>query len=266
MQTLKKIIFVLGVFLLGINIYGLFKSMRNPAIYTEEKTLHNRIGDVTIRYPQIKGLLVRKDQESDKDFAIRINKVVNDGFAHYWKEEGITKYNLRVPVWENYLLYIASYIDPKEYSKYEFSNYKKDLERGVGLCSSHSIVVKGVLNDNGIKAELLDVGKKHVVVRAELGDGSAFILDPDFGVVVPYDTGAIQANPELVRDPYRNMAALYYPDAKEPYTTDIMVDIFGKKKYVYTVDNWFEYFSYWAIWIIPFILIVPYSLVLLKRK
>jgi hypothetical protein len=263
MQTFKKILFVLGVLLLGINIYGLFKSLRNPAIYTEENTLHNRIGDITIRYPDIKKLLIRRDHESNKDFAIRINKVVNDGFAHYWKEEGITKYNLRVPIWENYLLYIASYIDPKEYGKYEFSNYKKDLERGVGLCSSHSIVVKGVLLDNGIKAELLDVGKKHVVVRAELAGDSAYILDPDFGVVVPYDTAAIQANPELVRDPYRNMAALYYPDAKEPYTTDIMVNIFGKKKYVYTVDNWFEYFSYWAIWIIPVLLMLP---LILKRK
>ncbi|MEO8764340.1 MAG: hypothetical protein ABI416_08635 [Ginsengibacter sp.] len=263
MQNFKKILFVFGAILLIINIYGLFSSLRNPAIYSEEKTLRNRIGDITIRYPQIKDLLIRKDHESNKDFAIRINKVVNDGFAHYWKEEGITKYNLRVPIWENYLLYFASFVDPKEYKKYEFSNYKKDLERGLGLCSSHSIVVKGVLNDNGIKAELLDVGKKHVVVRAELDGDSAYILDPDFGIVVPYDTGAIQANPELVRGPYRNMAALYYPDAKEPYTTEIMVDIFGKKKYVYTVDNWFEYFSYRAIWIIPFLLMVP---VFLRHK
>ena len=103
-------------------------------------------------------------------------------------------------------------------------------------------------------------------VRAELGGGSNYILDPDFGVVVPYDTAAIQANPELVRAPYSNMAALYYPDAKEPYTTDIMVNIFGKRKYVYTVDNWFEYFSYWAIWIIPVLLMLPYFLVIVKRR
>ena len=265
MQTFKKIIFIFGVFLLAINIYGLFKSMRNPEIYTEEKTLRNRLSDITITYPEIKDSLLRKDHEPDKDFAIRVNKVVNNGFAHYWKEAGITKYNLRVPVWENYLLYAASFIDPKEYKRYEFSNYKKDMERGVGLCSSHSIVVKGVLLDNGIKAELLDVGKKHVVVRAEL-EGAGYILDPDFGVVVPYDTGAIQANPELVREPYKNMAALYYPDAKEPYTTDIMVDIFGKKKYVYTVDNWFEYFSYWAIWILPLLLMLSYALTFLRKN
>src|SRR3977135_3343734 len=126
MKTFKKIIFLLGIFLVGTNIYGLFKSLRNPAIYTEEKTLRNRIADITIKYPQIKDSLIRKDHESDKDFAIRINKVVNDGFAHYWKEAGITKYHLRVPVWENYLLFIASFIKPAEYRRYEFSNYKKD--------------------------------------------------------------------------------------------------------------------------------------------
>ena len=266
MKTFKKIIFLLGIFLLGINIYGLFKSMRNPAIYTEENTLKNRISDVTIKYPQITDSLVRKDHESNKDFAVRINKVVNDGFAHYWKEKGITKYHLRVPIWENYLLFSASFIKPAEYRLYEFSNYKKNLERGVGLCSAHSIVVKGVLNDNGIKAELLDVGGRHVVVRAELDDTTAYILDPDFGVVVPYDTAAIQANPELVRAPYSKMAALYYPEAIDPYTTDLLVDIFGKKKHVYTVNNRFEYFSYWAIWIIPILLMLPYALVLLKKN
>ncbi|MBS1610604.1 MAG: hypothetical protein JSS70_17975 [Bacteroidetes bacterium] len=266
MSVFKKIIFVLGVLLLAINIFGLFKSLRNPAIYSEENRLHNRINDITIKYPDIKEQLVRRDHESNKDFAIRINKVVNDGFAHYWKAEGIDKYHLRVPVWENYLLFAASYINPKQYERYEFSNYKKDLERGVGLCSSHSIVVKGVLKKNGIKAELLDVGGKHVVVRAELGDSSTYMLDPDYGIVVPYDTAAISANPELVRAPYKNMAALYYPDAKDPYTTDTMVNIFGKRKYVYTVDNEFEYFSYWAIWIIPILLMLPYGLILIRKK
>jgi len=60
--------------------------------------------------------------------------------------------------------------------------------------------------------------------------------------VVPYDTAAISADPEVVRAPYSNLAALYYPDAKDPYTTDLLVEIFGKRKYIYSVNNWFEYF------------------------
>jgi hypothetical protein len=268
MKTFKQFLFILGILLLGINIIGLFKTMRNPDIYTEENTLKNRINDITIKYPDIKKLLVKKQNESNEAFAIRINKVVNDGFAHYWKDGGIDKYHERVPVWENYLLFLASYIDPKEYQKYEFSNYKKNLERGVGLCSSHSIVVKGVLKDYGINASLWDIAG-HVVVRANVDDKNNkwIILDPDFGVVVPYDTAAIQANPELVRPAYQNMAALYYPEAKEPYTTDHVVEIYGKEgNHIYDVDNWFEYLSYWAIWIIPVLLILPYSIYIVRSS
>lgn len=195
---------------------------------------------------------------------MRINSVVHDGFAHYWKTQGIKKFHMTVPVWENYMLYTASFVKPERYKRYEFSNYKKNLERGVGLCSSHSSIVKGVLLDHGIKAELLDVGGRHVVVRAELNDKTGMLLDPDFGVVVPHDTAAVTANPELVRQPYGKMADLYYKEAKEPYTTELMVDIFGKRKYVYNIENWFEGFSYWAIWIIPVLLMLPFAL--MKRK
>jgi hypothetical protein len=266
MKNLTKILFLIAIVLLGINIFGLFKSMRNPDIYTEEATIRNRIGDVTIEYPEIKELLNRREGESNVDFAVRINKVVNDGVSHYWRAEGISKYHLRVPVWENYLLYVASYINPKRYERYEFSNYKKNLERGVGLCSTHSIVVKGVLLENGIKAELLDVGGHHVVVRAELDNNATYMLDPDFGMVVPFDTAAITADPELVRAPYEDLAASYYPDAVDPYTTQILVDIFGDRKYVYDVKNWFEYFSYWAIWILPFLFMLPYAIFLFRKK
>jgi hypothetical protein len=266
MKRLSQIGFFAGLLLLGINISGFFKTMRNPEIYSEEKIIRNRLNDITIRYPEILGMLNRKNNESNVDFAIRINKVVNDGFIHYWKAEGTEKYHLRVPLWENWILFAASYITPEKYGRYEFSNYKKNLERGAGLCSTHSTVVKGVLLDNGIKAELMDVGGHHVVVRAELNDTATYILDPDFGVVVPFDTAAISADPELVRAPYAKLADLYYPDAKDPYTTDYLVKIFGDRKYVYYLDNSFENFSYWAIWIIPFLMAVPYGLNLIRKK
>lgn len=266
MNMLKKILFGLGVILLLINIIGLFKTMRNPELYTLEKTIKNRLNDVTIPYPEIKGQLERKKDESDRDFAVRVNKVVNDGFAHYWKREGTEKYHMRVPVWENYILYAASYINPEKYERYEFADYKKNLERGVGLCSSHSTVVKGILLDNGIKAELMDVGGRHVVVRAQLSDTAAYILDPDFGYYIPHDTAAITANPELARAAYADMANLYYKEAKDPYTVDLMTEIFGNRKYIYTKDAGFENFSYWAKWLLPLLLMVPFGISLFKQK
>lgn len=266
MKKVYLVLFAAGLILILANIYGLFRTMRNPAVYTEEETLHNRLNDISVTYPEILGLLERESGETNIEFAVRINKVVNDGFIHYWKSEGTEKYHLRIPLWENWILYAASYISPGRFERYEFADYRKNLERGVGLCSTHSTIVKGVLLDNGIKAELLDIGKHHVVVRAELNDTATFILDPDFGVVVPCDTAAISANPELVREPYSHLAELYYPDAKDPYTTDFLVEIFGAKKYVYTLDSRFEDFSYFGKWFFPILLLLPYLRILLRRK
>lgn len=264
MNSVKWVLFGIGAFLLVLNGIGLFKSLRNDEIYTLEHELRNRKNDVVIRYPEIKSRLVRQEGESEQDFSVRVNSVIHDGYSHYWKKEGIDRFNMRVPAWENYLLYVASFVNPKKYERYEFSDYKKNLERGVGVCSGHSIVLKGVLNDHGIKAELLDVGGRHVVVRAEYADHSAYLLDPDYGIHIPHDTAAVTANPELARGPYLNMADLYYEDAKEPYTTDFLVEIFGRHKHTYTVNNKFEHFSYVAIWVIPFLLMLP--LVLFRKR
>ena len=147
MKTTKVILFIIGVVLLSVNILGIFKTMRNPELYDLEKTFRNRVNDVTIKYPAILDSLERKENESNVEYAIRANSLIHDGYAHYWKRQGIDKFHMRVPVWENYMLYIASFINPKKYERYDFSNYKKNLERGVGVCSSHCIVLKGVLGE-----------------------------------------------------------------------------------------------------------------------
>ena len=277
MRPFKKIIFFTGIVLLGINIFGLFKTLRNPEIYTEQNT--KRVSDITIKYPNIKEQLKRKVTETDKEFAVRVTNVVADGILHYWDEKSgmtsisinkaMTKYNERVPVWENYLLWLPYAFNSKKYKGYEFSNYKKNLERGIGLCSTASIVLKGVLNDNGIDASLWDLAG-HVVTRAQVDKekNEWWILDADYGaIVVPYDTAAIEANPEIVRPAYATLASKYKPNAPSPYTTDKVVNIYGKEgNHIYTMDGGYESFTYWAIWIIPIVLILPYSLYLIKRK
>ncbi len=90
MKTFKLLLFVLGLILLGINIFGLFKSMRHPDLYTEENT--SRLNDVTIKLEDAKKQLVRHDNESDKDFALRINDVVSKSMSHYFKNEGRKPY------------------------------------------------------------------------------------------------------------------------------------------------------------------------------
>ncbi len=261
-QKLFGFLLVIGILLLVINVWGLFKSMRNPEIQTEQNT--SRIADVSIPYELTKEAIKRKSGESDKDFAIRINDVVSKSMSHYWKKEGWKKYNLRVPVWENYILWVESLFNKNK--AYEFKNYEKNLERGVGLCSTHSIVVKGILLDNGIDAQLWDLSR-HVVVRAKVADNEWYILDPDYGLYIPHDIPEIEANPELVRATYENMADLYKPDAKDPYTTDFVVEIYGLKEHrIYDYDAGYEKFSYAAIWFIPLLLILPYFIYGFQNK
>jgi hypothetical protein len=262
MKILRVVLFGLGLFLLLINLIGLFKSLRNPDLYTEEKT--GRLNDITIKLEDAKKQIIRKSGENDKEFAFRINDVVSKSMMHYWKEDGIEKYNMRVPVWENYILYTVNSFNKDK--RYEFINYKKALERGVGLCSTHSIVVKGILLNNKIEAQLWDIAG-HVVVRAKISENEWCILDPDYGLIVPHDIAEIEANPEVVRPTYAEMAKLYKPDYKDPYTTDHVVEIYGKEgNHIYTYNPFFENSSYIAKWLLPLLLILPYGLSLVKMK
>ncbi|WP_236974569.1 hypothetical protein [Membranihabitans maritimus] len=255
MKTFLKILFGIGAVLLLINIAGLFKTMRNPELYEENRT--GRLNDITIEYPEINEMLLKKPDESNREFAIRLNKIVSKGMIHYWRDPAIDKYHLRVPIWENYMLFAASYIKPDRYLKYEFTNYRKNLERGLGVCSTHSTVVKGVLNEHGIEAELWDIAG-HVVVTAQVSENESIILDPDYGIFVPYDIEAIESDPEITRASYASMHELYKPEYDDPYTTDIVVDLYGKEgNHTYVIDHWFEHFSYVAIWVLPFLFMLP---------
>ena len=75
-------------------------------------------------------------------FTLAINwycvKKINPNL-HKQQDEGI-------PIYENYLLFIASYRYPDEYLKYEFVDYRKAIERGIGLCSQQAIIVSEILN------------------------------------------------------------------------------------------------------------------------
>jgi hypothetical protein len=258
MKILKFVLFGVGFVLLLITVFGLFKSLRNPAIYDEKSTPY--INDITVTLMDAKKEAKRKPGESDKDLVVRINSLVNKGTAYYMRLEGAKKYNLRIPVWENYILFAASKINPKRYGRYEFANYKKNFERGVGLCSTHAIIAKGILNNNGIDADLLDL-TGHVVVRAKVDKDNWYVIDPTIGgIVIPYDMNEIEANPEIIRDFYKNRLHLYREKPTHFDSNNDLVKYYGKEgNKIYTMDRTgrFENFSYAAIWILPILLMLP---------
>jgi hypothetical protein len=253
MKTVKIVLFVLGIFLLVLNVSGLFMSLRNDQLYSEKTPYRD---DISVPFPEAKKLWTRKDGESDKDFAIRATWLFNHSMAHYWRDEGIKKYNMLVPWWENYIIRLQQVFTGDK--KYEFRNYKKVMERGVGICSQPCIGLQDLLRKNGIGADLWDI-KGHVVVEATFDTGEKIILDPDYGHIVPYSMAEIEKDPEIVRASYINQDDVYDPELKEHKHTQDLIDEYMKDgNHIYTMDKTFEDFAYAAKWILPFLLILPF--------
>lgn len=251
----------IGLILLVLNISGLFRSIRNEELYKEITPYRN---DIKISFNEARKQWHRHEGETDKDFAMRVNMLANNSMAHYWRDEGIRKYYLQVPLWENYILSINQRLSGRK--KYEFRNYKKAIERGVGLCSQHSIALKDLLNQNGIKAELWDL-TGHVVVEAEFGDGTKYILDPNWGRYIPYSMEKIESNTELVRDYHRDQDNIYADHVTTHRSIDDIVILYEKEgNRIYYKDKAFEDFTYIAIWVFPILLLLPYIIRLLLKK
>lgn len=252
----RILIFFTGIFLIVLNIIGMLTPLRNPDIYNEK-----RVGfqdDITLTEEQVYDILA-KPYSTDEEFIRRVNDTVNKGIAHYWSDEGIEKYNLRVPIYENYMLFARSFISPTYYKRYEFSNYKKALERGVGLCSQQAVIVSGILSEHRIKTEIVGLSG-HVVLMAQVDSetNTWWVLDPDYGVVIEHDIWTIQENPEIIR-------SYYYEKGYDSRRVNRLVEIYDSNGNVYVeeIKAWigserydFEYLSYIGIWILPLLLLL----------
>ena len=238
-KALFFILFILGVILMVFNITGLFKSLRNEELYREVTPYKD---DITIRLEDAKKQWVRGENESAKDFAARATMVVNKSMAHYYRDEGIKKYNMRIPLWENYILRIKHWVTGRK--KYEFRNYKKVIERGVGICSQPCIGLKYLLNANGIEADLWDL-QQHIVVGVTFYDETEYTLDPDYGYVIPVAMSGLQKNPNLVRTAYKNHDDVYAPHLTEHKHTEDLIKMYTQEgNHIYYMKKSFEDFSY----------------------
>lgn len=182
MKKIKLILFLFGILLFGVNTFGLFKSMRDPNIYTEDNT--KKVNDITIKYPDVKIQLKREEGESDKDFAQRITYVVADGMLYYWKGSG----------------------------------YNKDIDD---------------------LSKLWDIDGHHVVIRAQVSKekNEWWMPDASYGIVVPFDISAIEANPEIIRPAYANVGAKYKSNAPNACSTNGIIQYTNAALYVCCVEE-----------------------------
>jgi len=159
--------------------------------------------DIMLREEELLDTLNAPKNEPNSTYVVKITNAVNQGIAHYWYDQGIDKYHLRIPLWENYLLYFASYIYPKRFRKYRFYDYKKTITRGVGFCGEQSSIVWSIMEKNHLKSKIIRLGGHTVAMtQVDKEHDQWWILDPDYGVVIEHSLGEIEKSPEIIRPYY----------------------------------------------------------------
>jgi len=189
---------IVGALLLLLNVYGLTRSLRHDDLHTEK--VMRFPNDLQLSLEETRAQLRRLPGESKSEYGLRATTVVQHGIAHIvWDSPFVEKYHLRVPPWENYLLYAASFARPEDFQRYHFRNSDRTIERGVGICGDVACVLSTILEREAIESRVVAF-PGHVVVEANLGTDAPqwWILDPDFGIAVPGDLKTIRRAPQQV--------------------------------------------------------------------
>ncbi|RDV29190.1 hypothetical protein DXV75_01645 [Alteromonas aestuariivivens] len=264
MKRLFSIVLIaVAVMLFAINLYGLRKSLNPDAISAEN--LRFGAQDVSITPDQLLLETIKRADESPQVYVSRLTQAISGGLAHiHWESYEPGRFNQRVPVWENYLLYaMGLWSGIPEYQRYHFSSPEKSIERGIGICGDASMLMSQLLDRNQIANKIITV-PGHVMVEVDYGDRKQ-LLDPDFGIVLQHDLAFYQANPKILEQEYNQ--AGYTANGE-----DVVVNGMSAKagywngvRHFITKKYYFEKISYWAIWLIPVFLMLS-GVFLLRRN
>ena len=195
--------FALGAFLLGLNIYGEFVSLRNPKV-NEGINHFNRFRKPQESPEQVFKQIDKGQNESIEEYAYRLTDLIYSATVHKWEDvTDYTEYNHQVPPHENFLLWVMSYLNPTTYRFYEFCDPYKAIERGVMICSQATKVMVQLWKKTGLDARNI-VLDGHVVSEAQVDREKDiwWILDADFGVVLEHDMNFLQGHPEVILEKY----------------------------------------------------------------
>lgn len=248
-----RVLFLVGIFLFLLNISGLFISLRSEEIYNQKLAFPN---DIQLTPKQIFEQIESVKNLPDKEYVEEINRIIHNGLVHYWGDDKKTTYHMRIPIYENYILFFLGIWQPEQYDKYEYCNYKKALERGVGFCSQHALAMEDLLKEKGIDSKVMGLDG-HVIVTAQVDKENNiwWVFDPDYGVIIKHDMEEIVNNPEIIRP--------YYLEKFSDKTINIdkLILIYdnknGKDAEYPCVNSETENKSYILAWLIPALLIIP---------
>ncbi len=252
--AIQYFVLVAGCLLLTINIYGLNKNIRVSDFQDEYLIFPN---DQPTDFNDTMGALIRLNDESDIEYATKITHVVARGLAHVdWLVYPEEKFNQLIPIWENYFLYfMGKFSGIPEYERYHFANYRRSLERGIGICGDASMIMSQLLNKQNINNKILTF-PGHVVVAATFENGKQYIFDADFGVIIPYRPAEFSTNSTEIAKLYSDAGypswhfLLFQKIYKQNFNEWDDVEHFITNKY------YFEKIAYWLKWSAPMLMIL----------
>lgn len=265
---LKQLIFggalLIGFFLFFVNLYGLTQDIRPGTFLSEDIRFENDRKPIVYN-PEIEQKLFAGEKEP-KQFTTDITMLISKILVHIeWPKVDRVQYNQLIPIWENYFLYFMGlFSDIPEFERYHYSNYERSLERGIGICGDASMILSQVLDKNSIENKILSF-PGHVINSVTFPDGSQWLLDADFGVVIPHSLSEIRDNIDLVKPYYaeqgysdREIGNLQRSYISDFQTWDGVTHFFTKKYY-------FEKITYWLKWPLPIVLIL-FSIYMLRKR
>lgn len=256
---------LLGVALFALNLIGLGVSLRSPlAVQAPTDFSHERIITSDEAWTRLRAL----DLSDRRNFALRASEIIGSAMKHErygggdFAPEVYAQYYMTVPAWENYFLYLFSFLKPNTYVSYELSGYRHALERGIGQCGQQTMTVIGFLEEHGYKTGFVQLNG-HVVATAEVAPGEWYVLDPDYGVSIPHSIEELANNRVLVETYYSRFLDR---NPWQLYGTQINEIAYGGAGTRYPRGSVIEKFSYFAKWAFPTGLLVIAGLVLIALR
>ncbi len=256
------VIFTLSILIFAINLTGFLLPLRNPAVYEgipfagKEREVQYSAAEVYAQMDRIEEI-----DEQYPEYVKRLTQLIYDGTVHYWKYDQNNAFNLRIPIYENYLIYFMQ-LKQGESANYEFCRAEKAIERAVSVCSQASKIMADILLKNRVRAQIVGL-EGHVVTRARVDNKTEewWIVDADYGVVIEHDLDEIEANLDIVREAYQRHG---YNDQ----VIENLVDIYGAEDNQIIDKNLKcaqEDYLYLLKWLIPILGLLPFLMFMIMH-
>lgn len=262
------VMLVLGLVLLSLNLYGLTQPLRKPGLGVTDQELLRFVPDQVWDYEtSLSAINSLAGPESDVPLAEQANNVVHQSLVHVkWTDVDPVAYRQLVPPWENvYLWAVGRFSGLPQFERYHYADYRRSIERGIGICGDASIVLSSVLERYNVESDIISF-RGHVIVEYENPKGQKLLLDPDFGVVINRSLDELKADPDIARP-------LYLEAGYGAQEVDDLVSIFSKDyatfddTYDFMAKRYlFEKTTYILKWLLPPLLILPAIVLWFRRR